>query len=73
MTKSGRYKTSHLVEDQYEPGSRGRVLKNLLGIQSRRKMDETEGQEYVRAYSEAVKVYGRGHLPDAQNLARRNL
>ncbi|MDA8339742.1 MAG: Fic family protein, partial [Nitrospiraceae bacterium] len=25
MKKSGRYKTSHLIEDQFEPGSRGRV------------------------------------------------
>jgi len=27
-----RYSTSHLVEDQYEPGSDGKVLRNLLGI-----------------------------------------
>jgi len=27
-----RYSTSHLVEDQYEPGSDGKVLRNLPGI-----------------------------------------
>jgi len=27
-----RYSTSHLIEDQYEPGSDGKVLRNLLGI-----------------------------------------
>lgn len=27
-----RYATSHLPEDQYEPGSNGTVLRNLLGI-----------------------------------------
>ena len=27
-----RYSTSHLLEDQYEPGSDGKVLRNLLGI-----------------------------------------
>lgn len=29
---SPRYDTSHLLEDQYEPGSGGKVLRNLLGI-----------------------------------------
>ena len=27
-----RYDTSNLIEDQYEPGSNGKVLSNLLGI-----------------------------------------
>lgn len=27
-----RYSTTHLIEDQYEPGSDGTVLRNLLGI-----------------------------------------
>jgi len=39
MTKPCRYDTSGLVEAQFEPGSRGRVLSNLLGIKSKRKMD----------------------------------
>ncbi len=32
MRKNNRYKTSHLIENQYEPGSRKKVLKNLRGI-----------------------------------------
>jgi cell filamentation protein len=32
VKKEGRYSTSDLVEDQYMPGSNGKVLKNLLGI-----------------------------------------
>lgn len=43
MKKSGRYKTSHLVEDQYQPGSGGRVLRNLPGIKRKREMDKIEG------------------------------
>jgi len=35
MTPSDRYDTSHLPEDQYEPGSDGTVLKNLMGIKTR--------------------------------------
>jgi cell filamentation protein len=32
MTNTDRYDTSNLIEDQYEPGSNGKVLRNLLGI-----------------------------------------
>jgi cell filamentation protein len=39
MSPSDRYKTSHLTEDQYEPGSNDTVLKNLQGIKTR---DEIE-------------------------------
>ena len=39
MKKSGRYDVSDLVEAQFERGSGGRVLKNRLGIRSRRKKD----------------------------------
>jgi len=42
MKKSGRYDVSGLVEAQFEPGSRGRVLRNRLGIKSSRKMDDVE-------------------------------
>ena len=40
-----RYDTSHLNEDQDEPGSDGKVLRNLLGITSPEEMEiaETEG------------------------------
>jgi len=39
---STRYDTDHLVEAQFEPGSRGRVLKNLPGIRGKRQMDALE-------------------------------
>ncbi|MBI5664716.1 MAG: Fic family protein [Nitrospirae bacterium] len=45
--KSGRYKTAHLIEDQYEPGSRGRVLRNLLHITRKREMDVIEAERYA--------------------------
>lgn len=35
MKKDGRYDTSGLVEAQFEPGSRGRVLRNIPGEQHR--------------------------------------
>ena len=68
--RGGRYETSHLVEDQRQPGSRGLVLKNLLGITSQRTMNNREGLEYVRAYSEVVGLYGRTHRFTAQDVCR---
>jgi cell filamentation protein len=44
-----RYDASGLVEAQFEPGSRRRVLKNLLGIKRKREMDRLEGLEQLRA------------------------
>jgi cell filamentation protein len=48
MVKKGdRYDASDLEEAQFEPGSRGRVLKNLLGIKSQREMDWVEQREQL--------------------------
>ncbi|MCD6398407.1 MAG: hypothetical protein J7L08_00615 [Candidatus Aenigmarchaeota archaeon] len=49
MKQKDRYDTSELLEGQYEPGSRGRVLKNRRGITGRRAMDEIEAKEQLRA------------------------
>jgi cell filamentation protein len=49
LKQRDRYDVSGLEEAQHEPGSRGRVLKNLLGINSKREMDRIEGREQVRA------------------------
>ncbi len=70
MKEGRRYETSHLLEDQYEPGSRRLVLKNRLGIRSRREMDKIEGQEYLRAYSEVVGIYGQRHRFTAEDICR---
>jgi hypothetical protein len=48
MRRKDCYHTADLEENQFEPGSRRRVLKNLLGITSKREMDRTEGREQVR-------------------------
>ena len=39
---TGRYDVSKLVEAQFEPRSRRRVLKNLLGMRRKRVMDHVE-------------------------------
>jgi hypothetical protein len=49
MKKSSRYRTAHLIEDQFEPGSRGRVLKNKGGIKSMAVMNRREKDAQMRA------------------------
>ena len=44
-----RYDTDHLTEAQFEPGSRGRALQNLLYIRSKRAMDEMEATKLADA------------------------
>jgi len=70
LKKGGRYDTSHLPEDQYEPGSRGLVLKNRLGIRSQREMDRVEGREYIRAHSEVVRIFGQDHTFTAADVCK---
>lgn len=61
MKKSKKYETSGLIEDQYEPGSDGRVLKNLLRINRKREMDRIEAQEQLRTINEISKLFGENH------------
>jgi cell filamentation protein len=56
MTKSGRYDTSGYPEDQYEPGSDGTVLKNLLGITSREEMEIVETEYLWRAQEHLLDI-----------------
>jgi len=42
MAELSRYKVAASPQDEYQSGSRGRVLRNHLGITSKRKMDQAE-------------------------------
>ena len=65
-----RYQTSGLSEDQYEHGSQGRVLKNLLGITKKREMDKREYQEQVRTLEDLIKIYGMNHVFKEKDICR---
>lgn len=52
---SNRYDTGNITEAQFEPGSRGRVLKNLLAIHSKRAMDELEAAKLADATDWAIR------------------
>jgi len=61
MRLQDKYDALGLPEAQFEPGSRGRVLKNLRGITSKREMDEAEAREQLRALRELMTIYGVHH------------
>ncbi len=49
------------MEAQFEPGSRGRVLKNLLGVKKKREMDALEAVEQDRVLAESLVHYDMEH------------
>lgn len=61
MKKTSRYRTSHLIENQFEPGSRGKMLKNKLGITSARVMVKREKEAQLRALEKLVDFYQSNH------------
>ncbi|HOF42665.1 MAG TPA: Fic family protein [Candidatus Moranbacteria bacterium] len=61
MTGTDRYDVSDLIEAQYQPRSRGRVLRNLLGITSKRIMDEVEARAQKRALRDIFSLYSSHH------------
>jgi len=61
MKKSGRYRTAHLIENQFESGSRGRVLKNLLHITRKREMDVIEAELYALVQPKLMGIFTRDH------------
>jgi cell filamentation protein len=68
MKKSFRYRTEHLIEDQFEPGSRGRVLKNKLGITSAREMAKQEKKAQLRLFDELTDIYQSEHRFTAADI-----
>ncbi|HHT9136114.1 MAG TPA: Fic/DOC family protein [Candidatus Wunengus sp. YC60] len=61
MKKHARYDTSTLTEAQFESGSRGRVLRNLLGIKRKREMEDAESVALKDATDKLLGMYGENH------------
>jgi cell filamentation protein len=68
MRKKSRYSTSHLIEDQFEPGSNDRVLKNKLGITSPDEMDRREKEEQLRTIDELTDIFDINHRFTAADI-----
>jgi len=70
MKRNGRYSIKGLDEAEFEPGSGGRVLKNLLGIKSKREMDRVEAREQLRAVDELVEMFGPNHRFTSKDVCK---
>ncbi len=70
LKTSKRYDISHLVEAQFEPDSRGRVLKNLLSIKNKREMDQAEAREHLRALEQLIGIYDKNHRFNATDICK---
>ncbi|MBM4309988.1 MAG: Fic family protein [Deltaproteobacteria bacterium] len=68
MKKSGRYETTDLIEAQFQPGSRGRVLKNLQAITSKREIERIETCELLRTAEVMIDRYTRKHVFTAEDI-----
>ena len=68
MKKSTRYYTSGLIEAQFEPDSHGRVLKNKLGIKSKRAMDKIEREKQLQAIESLSEIYDPNHRFTAADI-----
>ena len=56
------------IEAEFEPGSRNRVLRNLLGIGSVRAMKAAETEALLEAANRAIEVFSIDHTFTAQDL-----
>jgi cell filamentation protein len=61
MKKSGRYDTSSMIEDQYEPGSRKQILKNNLNIKSKREISRIETHELLKTTKALIETIDQNH------------
>jgi len=58
---NNRYSVKGLIESEFEPGSGNRVLKNLLGLKSKRAIDQKEAQALFDAEKWAFGYFSAGH------------
>ena len=70
MKDRDRYDVSGLSEAQFEPGSGGKVLRNLLGIQSTKKMDNVEAKALEIATDELIRTVDAGHRFTAADICK---
>lgn len=63
-----RYDTSNLPEDQYEPGSNGTVLRNLLGITVKEEMEHVEEERFESLMIAAAERFDKDHRFTAQDI-----
>lgn len=65
---TNRYSTEGLLEAEFEPGSRGRVLRNLMGIRSAGAMSRAESSALLSAQDRLVDMFSLDHSFTANDI-----
>lgn len=68
MKQGRRYDVSGLIEAQFEPGSRGRVLRNLLGVTRVREMNTVEAVALQSAMDGFFRRFDEAHRFTARDV-----
>jgi cell filamentation protein len=68
MNPTDRYDTAHLPEDQFESGSAGTVLKNLLSITNKEQLEHVEGVRFEKLMEEAAMHFDSDHKFTANDI-----
>jgi len=68
MVKLSRYATSGMLEDQYEPCTRKRILKNIPGIRKKRELEAHETDELFRTTAQLIQTYDKDHRFTASDI-----
>ncbi len=68
--KIGRRYQVESEETQFEPSSRGRVLKNLLGIKKKRELDTLEWQRLEETHKQSAAMFGKIHQFTAADICK---
>lgn len=68
MSRGGRYDASGLVEAQFQPGSRRRVLRNLLGVRRKREMAHLEWAAQLAALKRLLGEVDAEHRFTAEDV-----
>lgn len=68
MSPDDRYDVSALTEAQFEPGSDGLALRNLIGITSPAEMDAAEANALIEAMDRLVRLYDAEHRFTANDI-----
>ena len=70
MSPDDRYDVSGLTEARFEPGSDGRVLKNLRGIKSSAEMDAAEATALIKVMDRLIRMYDEAHRFTASDICK---
>lgn len=65
---TNRYDTSHLIEDQFEPGSNSMVLRNLLGVTDLEEMEIHETAELWLVQEESIREITPDKMYTAEDI-----